>query len=288
MTIRPTAPRTSGPQVSRPPLVDPYLGLLERALTHTLYDPIDCGGPERNPVARRLRELARSLGFVAVRVAPGARFARDEGQDWPVFAQTMVGTKRLSHLRACVERIICEEVPGDLIETGVWRGGASIMMRGVLCAHGVTDRSVWLADSFAGVPAPRAEHPADFGVRAHKERQLAVPRAEVEEHFRRYGLLDDQVRFLEGLFSETLPTLSGHQWALLRLDGDLYGSTLDALTNLYPSLSPGGYVIIDDFGAMPMCRKAVEDFRAAQGIVEPIHRIDWTGVYWRRAHVESR
>jgi O-methyltransferase len=68
------------------------------------------------------------------------------------------------------------------------------------------------------------------------------------------------------------------------VDGDLYESTMDALTALYPRLSPGGFCIVDDYGALEACRRAVHDFRASHGIGDPIVPIDWTGVFWRRQH----
>ena len=103
----------------------------------------------------------------------------------------------------------------------------------------------------------------------------------MRRNFERYGLLDDQVRFLEGWFRDTLPRAPIEKLAVMRLDGDLYESTMDGLTNLYDRLSPGGYVIVDDY-SIPACRLAVEDFRRARGLTEEIVQIDWTGVFWRR------
>jgi O-methyltransferase len=96
-------------------------------------------------------------------------------------------------------------------------------------------------------------------------------------------LLDEQVRFLEGWFRDTLPAAPIKRLAVLRLDGDLYESTIQALESLYDRLSTGGYVIIDDYGNVAGCRQAVHDFRARRGINEPIRPIDWAGVYWRRS-----
>jgi O-methyltransferase len=173
-------------------------------------------------------------------------------------------------------------VPGDLIETGVWRGGAVILMRAVLEAYGDRDRVVYAADSFAGLPAPdEAKYPADTGSRLHSAEPLAVPRGEVERNFGLYGLLDGQVRFLEGWFKDTLPTVADRTWAVVRLDGDMYESTMDALVNLYPRLSVGGFLIVDDYGFEP-CRQAVTDYRDANGVDDPIESIDWLGAYWRR------
>ncbi len=205
------------------------------------------------------------------------------GKDWPVVAPTMIGVARLDNLQRCVESVLEDGIPGDLIETGVWRGGAVIFMRGLLKAGGVTDRRVWAADSFRGLPPPDAEkYPQDRGLHLEHYEELAVSLEEVQRNFERYGLLDDQVRFLEGWFRDTLPRAPIDKLAVMRLDGDLYESTMDALTNLYHRLSPGGYVIVDDY-SIPACRLAVEDFRRARGITEEIVEIDWTGVFWRRA-----
>jgi O-methyltransferase len=194
----------------------------------------------------------------------------------------MIGPGRLRSLRHTIELILKDDVPGDLIETGVWRGGACIYMRGVLKAYGILDRVVWAADSFDGLPRPDSEHfPEDADSTWHKVDFLAVTLDEVRENFRRYGLLDDQVRFLKGWFRDTLPAVRSHTWALIRLDGDMYESTIDALRNLYPGLSPGGFVIIDDY-SIENCRRAVTDFRSANGIRAPLEGIDWSAVRWRK------
>jgi len=208
---------------------------------------------------------------------------RAEGRDWPADAETMIGRRRLDNLADCLTTVLDDGVPGDLMETGVWRGGATILMRGALEAWGSRDRSVWVADSFQGLPAPDATAwPADAGVDLSGVDALAVSRAEVEANFTRYGLLDDQVRFLEGWFADTLPTAPMQRLALLRLDGDLYQSTWEALEHLYPKLSAGGIVIVDDYGAFEPCRQAVTDYRARHGITDDIVEVDWTGVWWRR------
>jgi O-methyltransferase len=210
--------------------------------------------------------------------------ARLDGRDWPATALTMIGRARLENLEHCVRACLEDEVPGDLIETGVWRGGAVIFMRAILSAYQDTTRSVWVADSFAGLPKPSPElYPDDLGDGHHLAPELAVPLDVVQANFSRYFLLDDQVKFLEGWFKDTLPQAPIQSLAVLRLDGDMYESTLDALTSLYPKLSPGGFCIIDDWGAVPACRQAVIDYRSEHGISEPIHDIDWTGVYWRKS-----
>lgn len=257
-----------------------YLSLLERALLHTLYRPIDTRKPPDFVAEAFLAEYKR-LDIKFERPDPERN--REEGRDWPVYAHTMVGTKRLHSIRRLVEAVVAEGVPGDLIEAGCWRGGVSILMRGVLASLGVADRSVWLADSFQGLPAPDAErYPADAGDLGHTASELAIPLEEVRANFERYGLLDDQVRFVEGWFRDSLPALKTERWALIRLDGDLYESTMDGLVNLYPQLSPGGYLVIDDY-CFPNCRAAVEDYRRSNGIEEEIVEVDWTGAYWRKS-----
>ncbi len=209
---------------------------------------------------------------------------RTEGRDWPSMAHTMIGLKRLSNLQFCVEDVLMHDIPGDLLETGVWRGGASIFMRSILKAHGVADRRVWLADSFAGLPTPQPEkYPWDRASNLHTFPYLAVSLDQVKANFERYGLLDDQVRFLKGWFRDTLPTAPLDRLAVVRLDGDMYESTMDALVNLYPKLSEGGYLIVDDYGCIEACREAVHDYRNQQGIRDEMVSIDWTGVYWRRS-----
>lgn len=210
--------------------------------------------------------------------------ARIEGRDWPDYAHTMIGIKRLDNLQFCVEDVLARAIPGDLIETGVWRGGATIFMRAILKAYDVKDRFVWVADSFEGLPIPNPEkYPVDAGDPHHTFKELAISIDQVKSNFARYNLLDDQVRFLKGWFRDTLVEAPIEKLSVLRLDGDMYESTMDALIHLYPKVSSGGFVIVDDYGAISSCRQAVEDYRATHNITEEIIPIDWTGVYWQRS-----
>lgn len=271
-----------------------YLDLLARVLTR--FD-LESGQREIRLLPESyggyLLELLRSdtgqPSLTLVEPVPFDATRRREGRDWPATAETMIGLQRLENVRACVDRVIADDVPGDLMETGVWRGGAAVMMRAVLAARGVHDRQVWCADSFAGLPPPDEERfPRDTGDRHHTRPQLAVSLPEVRSNFARYGLLDDRVQFLEGWFEDTLPAAPVERLAVLRLDGDMYGSTITALDALYPRLSRGGYLIVDDYGAIPACRAAVEDFRAREEIDDPIEEVDWTGIFWRKAGVTTQ
>lgn len=176
---------------------------------------------------------------------------------------------RLASLRAACETVIEEQVPGDLLEAGVFRGGMTIMMRAVLAAHDVTDRVVWAADSFAGVPPPAPNCAPDVGQEFH-EHGLDVGVDEVRANFAKYGLLDDQVRFLVGWFADTLPTAPIERLAVLRLDGDLYSSTMDAIRPLYDKVVVGGFVIVDDYWSIDATRQAIDDYRDEHHIDAPM------------------
>lgn len=242
-----------------------YLELLKRCLLGMIYeDP-----PSMAPTIGGFRTELYVAKF------------RETGRDVPSQAHSMIGLRRMNNLQACIEQVLADGVPGDLIETGVWRGGATIFMRGVLKAYGVTDRTVWVADSFEGLPVADVERYPGNAFWAPLAGWLAVDLEVVRRNFARYDLLDEQVRFLKGWFRDTLPAAPIDQLAVLRLDGDLYESTKDALTHLYPKLSAGGFLIIDDYNH-ESCRQAVHDYRAAHGCDAPIHDIDGIGVYWRR------
>jgi hypothetical protein len=208
--------------------------------------------------------------------------SRELGRDWPKYAFTMIGKARMRNLREIMETILSEGIPGDLLEAGVWRGGACIYMKGILKARGATDRLVWVADSFAGLPPPDpGKYPADKNDEHHTVTALAVTQQAVRANFARYGLLDEQVCFLEGWFKDTLPAAPIKQLSLLRLDGDMYESTIQTLDAMYWKLSPNGFVIIDDY-ILAACKSAVDDFRAQHGITEKLEMVDGAAVYWRK------
>lgn len=261
-----------------------YLDLIKKSLANTIYGEHEDLVPVKLDTWRK-RQVGRLLALKGIQLARPKRLrdARSQGLDNNPRAHTMIGLARLDNIQHCVERVLADRVPGDLLEAGVWRGGATVLMRAILKAHGVTDRVVWVADSFDGLPPPNAaRYPQDEGDTHHLHRWLAVPRVQVEETFRRYDLLDAQVRFLEGWFAETLPRAPIDKLAVMRLDGDMYGSTMDALKALYPRLAVGGFAIIDDYEVIPTCRRAVDDFRAAHGITEPVMPVDGNAGFWRR------
>ncbi|VDC33709.1 TylF/MycF/NovP-related O-methyltransferase [Pseudogemmobacter humi] len=198
------------------------------------------------------------------------------------FPYSMLGQKRLYNVEAALRIILHEKIPGDILEAGVWRGGACIFAR-MLLNHLApdSDRLVWLCDSFEGLPP--SEHEADKPHPFHLDLSLRCPLEQVRENFRLFGLdPDHKTRFVRGFFADTLPRLQTGGLSLLRADGDLYISTMDILENLYAQVVPGGFVIIDDYGALEPCRLATDEFRRRLGIRDPIRWIDWTGIYWRK------
>lgn len=197
------------------------------------------------------------------------------------FSHSMIGKVRMDHLHRCMDIIRRENIPGDLMECGVWRGGACIFMQGYLRAHGMTDRRVFVADSFEGMPRPKDNDGLDLSKEKYPE--LAVSREDVERHFELYDLLGENVVFLAGWFKDTLLTAPVEQLALLRLDGDLYDSTMDSLVHQYDNVASGGIVIVDDFNNLSECRAAVRDFFSARGETLPEYEeVDWTAVSWRK------
>lgn len=268
-----------------------YIDLMKKALSFTLWTepplPIEAYSYKRSALKKAWFSLLTGIfDLFHIRLMKDNRFSQEDitdGKVWPGYADTMIGLKRLDNLQYCVETALNDKVPGDLIETGVWRGGACIFMRAILAAYEDNERKVYVADSFAGLPEPDAEkYPQDSGDKHFIEDYLAVSQEEVANNFKRYDLLDEQVVFLKGWFKDTLPSASFTELAVIRLDGDMYESTMDALKVLYPKLSSGGFCIIDDY-ALKGCRQAVEDYRQEHGINEEIMKIDWSGCYWRKA-----
>jgi O-methyltransferase len=286
---------------------DRYLGLLKNALLNELYIENDV----RLLYLFKMLQTGQGIDLDVFRnvasrlpdLLSEVREARQEGRVWWClniknpdgsdsildlrnvceFSHTMVGRKRLDNIESCLAMVKRDNVPGDVAETGAWRGGASIFMKGCLAAWEMQHRIVWVADSFEGLPVPSMPEDAGHDFSVTKVPILAVSLEEVQENFRRYHLLDDNVKFLKGWFRDTLHVAPIRQLALLRLDGDLYESTMDALQALYEKVSPGGFVIVDDFNDFAPCRRAVLEFRERHGIKDPIVTIDWTGAFWRKS-----
>jgi predicted O-methyltransferase YrrM len=270
-----------------------YLDLLKRCLTRSLL----AKNVTRHTIAPRrfhlrlckklLDHVLKPLHLELVYLRPSdvsdylesTHEARSREED----AETMVGMRQLDQMQACIVDIIRRNVPVDVLEAGVWRGGMSIFMRGVLKVVVGDRRRVWVADSFEGLPDPEKQHNL-FGWR---QGDMAVSLEQVKSNFARYGLLDERVVFLQGFFHETLPTAAMASLSVLRADADLYESTRDILTHLYPKLSVGGYAIFDDYQNLKDCRLAIDEYRLDHQITDPIIPIDKRAVYWVKSAISS-
>lgn len=272
-----------------------YLELMRSCLTRTAFQDQEMSALRldgwRRPIWKALKRILGDpdLALVKPRPAtPEARHARIEGRGaYSRYAETIISHDRLRNVQDCITTVLADGVEGDLLEAGVQRGGCTIFMRAVLAAYGVHDRRVWLADTFTGLPVPDADtYPADAGFSHLTGKNPKVIGLEgVKANFSRYGLLDDNVRFIVGLFKDSLPEAPLEQLAVIRLDADLYSSTMEAITHLYPKLSIGGYLIVDDYNSpkwSEACGQAIRDYRAEHDISETMHEVDWNAVYWRR------
>lgn len=198
-----------------------------------------------------------------------------------MFGYSMVGHRRLENVEHCIRSVLDRSIQGDFVECGVWRGGASIYARAVLNALGATDRTVWLADSFEGLPVQQEQDKIDIAFAGMNH--LAVSLDTVRQNFARFGLLADNVKFLKGWFCDTLKDAPIDKIAILRLDGDYYSSTMDALTALYDRVTLGGYIIVDDYNSLASCHRAVDDFFRSRDIAPRLTEIDRAAVFWRKS-----
>lgn len=196
---------------------------------------------------------------------------------------TMLPEKTLENIEFCIRECVKNNIEGDYIECGVWKGGAVIYANEVLKSL-KQNRKVFVADSFEGLPKPDPKHPLDNNDNHWTLTQLAISLEDVQNHFKLFGDLTDNVVFLKGWFKDTLPKANIDKLCVLRLDGDMYGSTIDTLENLYSKLSIGGYCIIDDYGHHG-AYAAVHDYRNKNNITDEIIIIDprpgqYPSCYW--------
>lgn len=260
-----------------------YLDTLKVSLTEYYSYSYPYYAPVKNDLASEFNKVLEQNNLIGYRLCEEKQYRpelREEGRDWPEKGETMVGLKRLNNLEELVKRIQQDNIPGDLFEAGVWRGGSSIFMAALNNVYLNNQRSIWLADSFQGLPPSTMEQDKSFDFTIFDE--LAVSLEQVKSNFERYSLLNENVRFLKGWFSETLPDAEVDRIALLRMDGDLYESTMDILNNLYHKVVPGGFIVVDDY-SLQCCKDAIADFRNEHNISDEMVTIDWTGMYWRKS-----
>jgi O-methyltransferase len=191
----------------------------------------------------------------------------------------MVGLKRLRNLHRLAHCIDERGTPGDVVECGTCNGGSGAILAGVACRSPL-GRHVWLLDSFSGLPSAGGNdgpHSADYTglCRGHPDR--------VRQALRSAGVRDDAVTLVTGWFNETVPTLPVTQIALLHIDADWYDSVRVVLEHLYDKVSPGGYIVFDDFGYWEGCRRACREFLTARGIHAAPTLVDGIGAYFKKS-----
>lgn len=267
-----------------------YLDLLKKCLTRLIFDDDDFefvprSGSLKGRAARSALKLLASRDLRVVRRGQAGLEDKLEGMGRPAKAETMMGWRRLDFLDRVVCRIVSEGIQGDFFEGGSWRGGSAIFMLGALRALGETGRRVWAADSFEGYPPP-TEASSDIDRLLWSRRDyFAVSRAEFERNVRRYGLEGDALRVLEGFFDRSLPGAPIERLALIRIDIDGYEGVRAVLDVLYPKLSPGGFVVVDEL-EVPGARRAIDEHFAKSGLKEeilPVPQERPKAAYWRKS-----
>jgi len=200
---------------------------------------------------------------------------------------TMTSIERMYALWSATRYVIDNDIQGDIVECGVWRGGSMMLVAHALLRLGSTDRTLWLYDTFAGMTPPSAHDVQTMSGRAasdilseneksHENPFWGVaPREDVERNLASTGY--PRVRFVEGDVMSTIPAEAPDRIALLRLDTDWYASTKHELEHLYPRLIRGGVLIVDDYGYWRGARKATDDYFSALPQRPLLHRIDFTG-----------
>ncbi|MDB2380668.1 TylF/MycF family methyltransferase [Luminiphilus sp.] len=197
------------------------------------------------------------------------------------FPYSMIGRSRLLNIERLVRRVVDDDIEGDFVEAGVWRGGACILARLLLdLLEGPGKRKVVLMDSFEGLPESTSLH--DMQYPFHLDKTLAVGLAQVRQNLCEFGLADrDDIVLWPGYFEKSLRDYPDHKISILRADGDLYSSTTAILDNLFDNVSAGGFVVVDDYGALDPCKVAVDQFLEKRGLYPQLISIDWTGVFFR-------
>lgn len=272
--------------------VDSSAALRQLSQLHVFNTPQERDAGLRDDYLRVVREAltgyiirtpsATLTSLDSVTEGPFNATLRNEGKDWPMHGYSMAGNVRLQNVQQSLEAVLSEGIPGSFVECGVWRGGASIYAAAVLHAYGITDRDVHLVDSFKGLPPNTTDKDT---VAWSKMKFLMIPLEKVQDHFRSFGLLGPRVHFHQGYFRYALPRWRGGDRspiAVLRMDGDMWESTMDQFYNLWDDIAPGGFIIVDDYGVVVEARKAVHDFLDHHGYQVAIHDIDGVGAWFRK------
>ena len=198
---------------------------------------------------------------------------------------TLTSHERVFALRQAVQYVTNSQIPGAIVECGVWRGGSMFVIAKTLVELGVSDRDLYLFDTFESMPPP-GEHDVDvWGTHAGEFFDAAVaspvyaylPQDQVQELLTSTGYPVERIHFVRGMVEDTLPDAAPAEIALCRLDTDWYVSTAHEMRHLFPLINEGGIVIIDDYGHFMGAKQAVDEYLRSKGIPLLLNRIDSTG-----------
>lgn len=192
---------------------------------------------------------------------------------------TLIGPEGLDNIARLITDTKNNKVKGAFVEAGVWRGGACIFARALMDHLGIKE-PVYVCDSFQGLPIPMDIN--DIEDSHFYIPELSVSLNTVKENFG-YFPIEGEVKYVEGLFKDTMPKLKDEIEAVsvLRIDADMYEGTIQVLDNLYDNVSVGGYVICDDY-CIEQARKAIDDFREMYNIKNPLIKVNETIHYWQK------
>ncbi len=189
-----------------------------------------------------------------------------------VFPFTLTTIENAYALFNSVRHLVRHEIPGDFVECGVWRGGSAMTMALALASIGETDRTIRLYDTFDKFPEPTAED--GYAAVPWWVDYFVTSADQVREAMLSTGYPPDRIELIEGRVEDTLPEAPEAPCAMVRLDTDYYSSTLCELEYLYPLLSPGGVLIIDDYGLFAGSRRATHEYFETHDVRMMLHRID--------------
>jgi O-methyltransferase len=252
----------------------PYLELLKKSLVGLdragLREHEPVGFHTLSKVKRFCLRRLLPRGVKLAKIRPLHQNVREHGKDVPLYAPARMGLWRLHNLEVCARQVILDQIPGDFLETGAWRGGGSILLKGVLQTYGQSDRSVWLVDDYTTDRKP--------------DRQL-VTLQQVKQYFDNYDLLDDRVNICDGMPSANQ---APKQLALVRIADTDPAKLQASLRACYGLLQAGGYLQIDRYYSDAKCREIVDDFRVEQDERTPLEKVDWSGVFWRKPRMINK
>ena len=247
----------------------------------------------RSFVVRSARKALAKRGFSIVRTVPYSRqpLPRDADPETvetirAVQPYTLTSPERIMGLCLAVKYLVRSRIDGAIVECGVWRGGSIMAIARTLLSLGVTDRDIYMYDTFTEMPEPTEEDEIDLGGRAWSDLRAEakddpvhsyLPFDEVRRLIEATGYPAERLHFVQGLVEETIPHSAPDEIALCRLDTDFYSSTLHELRHLYPRIVPGGVLLIDDYSRFTGAKKAVDEYLAQTGSPILLQRLDWAG-----------